>query len=108
MDSLTEDVKRLANDVKLLQYWMCETRRDINIVQKKIINLASHEKPIEYRISTLEEKYTRMDKRMMGLSMKNQEEQCLSRDSDDDDDESLQCNEVVVRGDSGDGKMKEQ
>ena len=105
MESLREDVKRLANDVKLLQYWMCETRRDINTVQKKIINLASHEKPIDYRISMLEENYTRMDKRVVGLSMKNQEEQCLSSNGDD---ESLQCNEVVVRGGSADGKMKEQ
>ena len=28
---------RLKNDVKLLQYWMCETRRDINTVREDVM-----------------------------------------------------------------------
>ena len=28
---------QLKNDVKLLQYWMCETRRDINTVRKDVM-----------------------------------------------------------------------
>ena len=38
---------RLKNDVKLLQSWMCETRRDIHIVQKDVMKLGKHQEGVE-------------------------------------------------------------
>ena len=53
---------RLKNDVKLLQAWMCETRRDIHIVQKDVMKLGKHKEGVEHQIPTLEEKLVGLEK----------------------------------------------
>ena len=44
---------RLKNDVKLLQSWMCETRRDINTVQKDVMKLGKRQEGVEQLVERL-------------------------------------------------------
>ena len=91
---------RLTNDMKLVQAWMCETRRDLRFIQKDVMKLDKHQEGIEHQISTLNERLVALEKYMdtmashvnsaierintLHVYLKNQEEeeeeQCLSSD----------------------------
>ena len=68
---------QLKNDVKLLQYWMCETRRDINTVRKDIMMQGMCKEGFKQLI----EKVTRLEKHVDVMAAQRQEgvEQLVER-----------------------------
>ena len=97
----------LKNDVKLLQAWMCETRRVIHIVRKDVMKLGKQQEGVEHQIPTLEERLVGLEKcvDIMGgrvndvIERINTFHMYLKKQLEDEDE---------VLGGSDDGKMKEQ
>ena len=48
--------------MKLVQACMCETRRDIRIVQRDVMKLDMQQEGVEHQISTLEERLVGLEK----------------------------------------------
>ena len=115
--------------MKLVQACMCETRRDFRIVQKDVMKLDKHQEGVEHQISTLEENYACLDKRLVALEkymdtvavhLNNSIERINTLHmylKEKDEEESLKCHEVLLSSDDefdfdeyepNDGKIKEQ
>ena len=60
-------MNKLKNDIKAVKTCICQTRREFLVVHRDVMKLDKHQDGIEHQISTLQENYTCMDKRLMTL-----------------------------------------
>ena len=60
-------MNKLKNDIEAVKTCICQTRREFLVVRRDVMKLDKHQEGIEHQISTLQENYTSMDKRLMTL-----------------------------------------
>ena len=60
-------MNKLKNDIETVKKCIRQTRRQFLVVLREVMKMIRAEEGIEHRLSTLQESYTTMDKRLTGI-----------------------------------------